>query len=184
MTGNFWANRKKIWGGTLYSVPHSPVIWGGTSLSASMVAPPNPPMALADDWSGQSGGNAGHTFHTTHHAGWSSFPGDCCSSVECCSGVFSFCAIAAAATWRRHCFSHRPCDFVSLANALLQKTDKVHETITFLLVALPYIHRFKNYFFTHRLSNNPFLIWLLTTPSHLCSYTTLHFVVNGLFCWH
>ena len=72
---------------------------------------------------------------------------------------------------------------VSLAiNALLQKTDKVHETITFLLVALPYIHRFKNYFFTHRLSNNPFLIWLLTTPSHLCSYTTLHFVVNGLFC--
>ena len=33
---------------------------------------------------------------------------------------------------------------------------KVHETITFLLVTLPNIHRFKK--ITHRLSNEPFLI--------------------------
>jgi len=40
--------------------------------------------------------DAGHTDHTTHHAGWSSLPGDCCSSVECSSVVCLFCAIAAA----------------------------------------------------------------------------------------
>ena len=37
-----------------------------------------------------------YTIHMTHHAGWSSLPGDCCSSVECSSIVCSFCAIAAA----------------------------------------------------------------------------------------
>jgi len=40
--------------------------------------------------------DAGHTVHTTHHAGWSRLLGDCCSSVECSSVVCSFCAIAAA----------------------------------------------------------------------------------------
>jgi len=34
-----------------------------------------------------------------------------------------------------------------------------------LLVTLSIIHRFN--FFTHRLSNKPFLSWLLTTPPHL-----------------
>jgi len=43
----------------------------------------------------------------------------------------------------------------------------MHETITFLLVTLPNIHRFKKKFLIFRLSNKPFLIWLLTTPSHL-----------------
>ena len=53
----------------------------------------------------------GHTVHTTHHAGWSSLPGDCCSSVECSSVVCSFCAIIAALPPRPQdgtaCFSHR-----------------------------------------------------------------------------
>ena len=42
--------------------------------------------------------DTGHTIHTTHHAGWSSLPGDCCSSVECSSSIClcSFCTIAAA----------------------------------------------------------------------------------------
>ena len=53
-------------------------------------------------------------------------------------------------TWPTHCW----------------KTKKVHETITFLLVTLSNIYRF-NETFTHRLSNKPFLIWLLTTPPHL-----------------
>jgi len=56
--------------------------------------------------------DAGHTDHTTHHGGWSSLPGDYCSSVECSFVVCSFCAIAAAVLprpqeSRRHCFSHR-----------------------------------------------------------------------------
>ena len=38
----------------------------------------------------------GHIVHTTFHAGWSSLPGGCCSSVECSSAVISFCAITAA----------------------------------------------------------------------------------------
>jgi len=40
--------------------------------------------------------DAGHTDLTTHHAGWSSLSGDCCSSVECSYVVCSFCAIASA----------------------------------------------------------------------------------------
>ena len=66
--------------------------------------------------------DAGHTDHTTHHAGWSSLPGDCCSSVECSFVVCSFCAIAAAVLprpqeSRRHCFSHRT-DSVQLYDRL------------------------------------------------------------------
>ena len=39
-----------------------------------------------------------HRQHTTSwYAGWSSLPGDCCSSVECSSVICSFCAIVAAA---------------------------------------------------------------------------------------
>ena len=41
----------------------------------------------------------------------------------------------------------------------------MHEAITFLLVTLPIFHRFL-IFFTHGLSNKPFLICLLTTPPH------------------
>jgi len=41
----------------------------------------------------------------------------------------------------------------------------MHETTTLVLVTLPNIHRFKKIPLT--LSNKPFLIWLLTTASHL-----------------
>ena len=43
---------------------------------------------------------------------------------------------------------------------------KVHETTTFWRVTLRNIHRFKNTFHC-RLSNKPFLIWLLTTLPRL-----------------
>jgi len=36
------------------------------------------------------------TVYSTHHAGGSTLPGDCCSSVECSSVVCSFCAVATA----------------------------------------------------------------------------------------
>jgi len=47
----------------------------------------------------------------------------------------------------------------------------VHETITFLLVTLPNIYRLNNV--ADRLSNKPFLIWLLTTPLQLKHVDTL-----------
>ena len=47
----------------------------------------------------------------------------------------------------------------------------MHDTITFLFVTFPNIHRFKK--ITARLSNKPFLIWLLTTPPHLKYAATL-----------
>ena len=53
-----------------------------------------------------------------------------------------------------------------LANTLL-KDEKVHETITLLLVTLPNIHRFKKKI-TRRLSNKlSYITWLLTTPPNL-----------------
>ena len=42
----------------------------------------------------------------------------------------------------------------------------MHETTSFLLATLPNIHKFKKKF-TGRLSNKPFLLWLLTTLPHL-----------------
>jgi len=45
------------------------------------------------------------------------------------------------------------------------RTMQVHKAITFLPVTLSNICRFKKV--TDRLSNKPFLIWLLTTPPHL-----------------
>jgi len=49
---------------------------------------------------------------------------------------------------------------------------KVHKTATLLLVTLPSIHRFKKKI-SHTLSNKPFLVWSLTTPSHLKYVATL-----------
>ena len=48
----------------------------------------------------------------------------------------------------------------------------MHETIMFLLVTLPNIYRLKK--ITDRLSNKPFLIWLLTTLPHIKYVATLH----------
>ena len=59
---------------------------------------------------------------------------------------------------------------------------KVHETTTFLLVILPNIHQFKKKF-TGRLSNKPFLIWLLTTPPHLKYVATLPCNVSLIACF-
>ena len=56
--------------------------------------------------------------------------------------------------------------------ALCWPSAQVQETITILLVTLSNIHRFKTKF-TYRLSNKPFLIWLLTTPPHLKYVATL-----------
>ena len=60
--------------------------------------------------------------------------------------------------WDRHALSS------TISIAVGGQVHKVHETTTFLLVTLPNIHRLV--FFTGRLSNEPFVIWLLTTPPH------------------
>ena len=59
---------------------------------------------------------------------------------------------------------------------------KVHKTITFLLVTLPNIHRFK-FFFTLKTPNKPFLIWLLTTPLHLKYAATLQCNLSLMACF-
>jgi len=74
---------------------------------------------------------------------------------------------------------HRP--IARLANTLL-KTNKVHETIIFLLVTLAGIPLIKKKL-THRLSNKPFLIWLLTTPSHLKYVAKLHCNLSLMACF-
>ena len=61
---------------------------------------------------------------------------------------------------------------VRLANAL-PKTKKVHETTTLLHVTLPIFISPTVIFFIGRLSNKPFLIWLLTTPPYLKYVATL-----------
>jgi len=59
---------------------------------------------------------------------------------------------------------------------------KGHVTNTFLLENLPNIRRFtKN--FTHRLSNKPFLIWLLTTPPHPKFVATLPCNLSLMACF-
>ena len=58
----------------------------------------------------------------------------------------------------------------------------MHETITFLLVTLLNIYQFKKKF-THRLSNEPFLIWSLTTPSHLKYVATLPCNLSLMACF-
>jgi len=61
------------------------------------------------------------------------------------------------------------------------QAHKVYETITFLLVTLPNIHRFKK--FTLRLNNKPFLIWLLTTRPHLKYTATLSCNLSLMACF-
>jgi len=65
--------------------------------------------------------------------------------------------------------------------ALCWPSAQVHETITILLVTLSNIHRFKTKF-TYRLSNKPFLIWLLTTPPHLKYISTLPCNLSLMAC--
>jgi len=58
----------------------------------------------------------------------------------------------------------------------------VHETITFLLVTFSKYSPILN-FFTHRLSNKPLLIWLLTTPPHLKYAATLPCNLSLMACF-
>jgi len=57
----------------------------------------------------------------------------------------------------------------------------VHETTTLMLVTLPNIEILKK--FTHRLSNKPFLIWLLRTPPHLKYVATLPCNLSLMACF-
>ena len=59
--------------------------------------------------------------------------------------------------------------FVRLANTA--KDNESARDNYVLALTLPNIHRLKK--FTDRLSNKPFLIWLLTTPPHLKYVATL-----------
>jgi len=77
----------------------------------------------------------------------------------------------------RDCFVH----FLRLL-AVCWPSTQVHETITFLLVTLPYIHRLKK-IFTLRLRNKPLLIYLLTTPPHLKCVATLPCNLSLLACF-
>jgi len=61
------------------------------------------------------------------------------------------------------------------------KTKKVHETITFLLVTLPNIYRFKKS--TDRLGNKLFQIWLLTTPPNLQHVASLPCKLSLMACF-
>ena len=80
---------------------------------------------------------------------------------------------------KRDCFVH----FLHLA-AVCWLSAQSDETITLLLVTMPNIHWFKkNKFFTHRLSNKPFLIWLLTTPPHLKYVATLPCNLSLMACF-
>jgi len=62
--------------------------------------------------------------------------------------------------------------FLRLLSVCVGQARKLHETTTFLLVTLPNIHQFE-FFFTHTLSNKPFLIWLLITAQHFKYVATL-----------
>ena len=70
--------------------------------------------------------------------------------------------------------------FARLVDTML-KDEGVHETITFLLLTLPNIYRFKK--FTDRPSNKPFLVWLLTTPPHLKYVATLPCNLSLMDCF-
>ena len=59
----------------------------------------------------------------------------------------------------------------------------MHETITLLLVTLPYIHRFEKKNFTDRLSNKPFLTWLFKTSPHLKYVATLPSNLSLMACF-
>jgi len=56
----------------------------------------------------------------------------------------------------------------------------MHETATFLL-SCPHIHRLKN--FTDRLSNKPFLMWLLTVPPNLKYVANVPCNLSSIACF-
>jgi len=62
-----------------------------------------------------------------------------------------------------------------------KKTKKVHETTTFLIVTMANIHRFKK--ITDRISNKPFLMWLLRTQPLLKYVATLSCNLSLIACF-
>jgi len=69
-----------------------------------------------------------------------------------------------------------------LANTLLKDGESARDNIMFLLVICQIFTDFKT-FFTLRLRNKPFLIWLLTTPSYLKCVTTLPCNLSLMACF-
>ena len=61
------------------------------------------------------------------------------------------------------------------------KTKKVHETITFFVLTLPNIIRFKK-IHSHT-QKKPFFIWLLTTPQHMKYAATLPCNLLSMACF-
>ena len=74
----------------------------------------------------------------------------------------------------RDCFVH----FLHLLE-MCCASAKVHETIMFLFVTFTDL----KFFFTHRLSNKPFLIWLLTSPPQLKYVVTLPCNLSLMACF-
>jgi len=77
----------------------------------------------------------------------------------------------------RGCLMH----FARLANTLLKDEESARDNHVFAC-------NFAKYspiliFFTHRLSNKPFLIWLLTTPPHLKYAATLPYNLTLMACF-
>jgi len=70
----------------------------------------------------------------------------------------------------------------SFSSVLARRTQCTRQPCTLLYVTFPNIHRFKD-FFTDRLSNKPFLIWLNTSPPHLKYVATLPYK-SPLIAWH
>ena len=71
----------------------------------------------------------------------------------------------------------------SFSSVLARRTKCTRKPCTLLHVTFPNIHRFKDFFFTDRLSNKPFLIWLNTYPPHLKYVATLPYK-SPLIAWH
>jgi len=71
----------------------------------------------------------------------------------------------------------------SFSSVLARRTKCMRQPCTLLYVTFSNIHRFKDFFFTDRLSNKPFLIWLNTSPPHL-KYVAILPYKSPLIAWH
>jgi len=70
--------------------------------------------------------------------------------------------------------------FARLANTVLKDEESVRDNHVLARI-LPNIYQFKK--ITDRLSNNPFLIWLLKTPPQLQYVATLHCNLSLMACF-
>ena len=72
--------------------------------------------------------------------------------------------------------------FAGLANTLLKDEESARDNHVFACNFAKYSLTLK-FFFTLRLSNKPFLIWLLTNPSHLKYVATLPCNLSSMACF-